>query len=146
MSFTARHRFPAGEGGRYTIGPTSLRSRSNSSPVHPPVSLSPNITNVAQREPSKIPRAAALPNAAPLTPTTSSTENRKKSWVNSASKTLGLKKLCQKTSFTLGHVMNEDSSVPSRTQSTRKLNVRDSVYILSLLTGSIGSRIPQLSW
>ncbi|KAJ9611344.1 hypothetical protein H2200_004528 [Cladophialophora chaetospira] len=117
---------------------TGLRSRQTSSPAHPPVSFSPPNLSVDHLEPSKAQsKAANLPDVTPLTPATANTENRKKSWVNSASKTLGLSKLRQKTSSSQARAMGHDSAVPSRTQSTRKLLVQP-----HNLTGSSRSPVP----
>ncbi|EXJ59744.1 hypothetical protein A1O7_03891 [Cladophialophora yegresii CBS 114405] len=118
--------------------PTGLRHSGNSSPAYPPVILFPSNASGAQLEPSKTrPRAVHLSAEAPLTPTTSATGHIKKSWVNSASKTFGFRRLRRKTSFTREDALSRDSGGPVRTQSTRKLYVQP-----HNLAGSSRSPVP----
>ncbi|OCT47520.1 hypothetical protein CLCR_03268 [Cladophialophora carrionii] len=117
------------------LGPRYL---GNSSPAHPPVPLFPSYPSGAQLEPTKRrPRAVNLSNEAPLTPANSATGHRKKSWVNSASKTFGFRRLRRKTSFTREDPASRDLAGPVRARSTRKLHVQP-----HNLAGSSRSPVP----
>ncbi|KIW69566.1 hypothetical protein PV04_05436 [Phialophora macrospora] len=138
MSLSARSGPPANDGSKHPVRPTGLRPLESSLPVHPPVSLSSTSPGAVQLEPSKTRRIAVnLSNETPLTPVTSATGRRKKSWVDSASKTFGFTRLRRKTSFSKERTMSRDSGGAPRALSTRKLSVQP-----HNLTGSSRSPVP----
>ncbi|KIX92286.1 uncharacterized protein Z520_12032 [Fonsecaea multimorphosa CBS 102226] len=117
--------------------PTGLRSRNTPSSGHRPVALSPPRSCPAQLVPLKPRLRPANSNASPVTPTTLYGETRKKSWVNSASKHLGLSKLRPKASFPREGIMNMDSTAAPGASLTKSLNVQP-----HNLSGSSRSPVP----
>lgn len=143
MSLLSRHGFTLDDAEKSSPKPTGRRPRQDSSPAHPPVSLAPPNPPSAQLDPVKNKaRPGQSPKfaPAPVTPQSSNAGSRKKSWVNSASKTLGIDRLRQKTSFGRDRAMSSDSAIPSRAQSIRQLNVRKTQFSTAQsLTRKIGS-------
>ncbi|KIW88892.1 uncharacterized protein Z519_10376 [Cladophialophora bantiana CBS 173.52] len=117
--------------------PTGLRSRETPSPRHPPVPLSLPNSSPAQLLLLKPRSRTVNTNASPVTPITLDSESRKRSWVNSASKHLGLSKLRPKASFSRGRVANMNPTAASGTSSTTRLNVQP-----HNLSGSSRSPVP----
>jgi hypothetical protein len=90
----------------------------------------------ASAAPKSVPQSAQLGAArwaipAPPTPVTAHPENKKKSWMGSASKSLGITKLRRRTSFGRGHGVKDGTTPPpSRTRSIREHGVSRSTHIL----------------